>query len=154
MLNGLIQLFHLFFSFSFVGSVMVSEWNGRAARTSQDWTTRAAQFAIVRRSSRVGFGSLVLSGVFGNLSAVRRGYQMSGDVWLMWVNGLWIVAVAVMIGLVMPHLSRLAAISARAARGEPADGYAPALARWRFGNVLVSLLYLALLVLMVFRWRS
>jgi hypothetical protein len=152
--TGSIQLLHLFFAFSFVGSLMVSEWNGRAARVTQDWSLRATQFGIVRLSTRVGFGALVLTGVFGNLSAMRHGYRMPESTWLAWANGLWIVAVAVMAALVMPNLARLAAMSRSAAGSEAPDGFARSLARWRFGNVLLSLLYLALLVLMVFPWRA
>jgi hypothetical protein len=152
--TGSIQLLHLFFAFSFVGSLMVSEWNGRAARATEDWGLRATQFGIVRLSTRIGFGALVLTGVFGNLSAMRHGYPMSDSTWLAWVNGLWLVAVVVMAALVMPNLARLAAMSRSAAGGERAEGFARALARWRFGNVLLSLLYLAMLVLMVFPWRA
>ena len=36
-LVGLWKLLHLFFAFSFVGSLVVAEWNGRAARATHDW---------------------------------------------------------------------------------------------------------------------
>lgn len=154
-LTGLWQLLHLFFAFSYVGSLVVAEWNGRVARISQDWGQRALLFRIVLLSSRIaGFGALVLTGVFGNLSAVRVGYRMSQDVWLRWVNGLWIAAVLITLFLVLPNVRRLAAITQEAARGGSSEGFAQALSRWRFGNMLQSLLYLSLLALMVFRWRS
>jgi hypothetical protein len=154
-LDGLWQLLHLFFAFSFVGSLVVAEWNGRAARLTQDWGQRAVLFGIIHLSTRVaGFGGLILSGVFVNLASMRLGYRMSQDVWMMWVNGLWLASVAVMALILLPNASRLAALSQSAARGEPHDGYPSALARWRFGNVLQSLLYLSLLALMVFHWHS
>lgn len=154
-LTGLWQLLHLFFAFSFVGSLVVSEWNGRAARVTQDWSQRALLFGIVHFSTRIGgFGALLLTGVFGNLASQRLGYRMAEDAWARWVNGLWIVALVVALFVQLPHAARLASISRAAAAGGPADGYASALARWRFGNVVQSVLYLALLVLMVFRWRS
>jgi hypothetical protein len=152
---GLWKLLHLFFAFSFVGSLVVAEWNGRAARMSRDWSQRALLFEIVRLSSRVaGFGALFLTGVFGNLVSVTAGYKMSADRWLWWVNGLWILAMLVMALVLLPNAGRLSTIARTAARGGPAEGYESALARWRAGNVLQSVLYLALLALMVFRWRS
>jgi Na+/melibiose symporter-like transporter len=154
-MNGLWMLLHLFFAFSFVGSLVVAEWNGRAARMSQDWSQRALLFGIVQLSSRVaGFGALILTGLLGNLVAMRAGYRMPADVWMRWVNGLWIAAVLVMILLVLPNAGRLASISRSAAEGGSSDGFASALARWRFGNLLQSVLYLSLLALMVFHWRS
>jgi len=149
------KLLHFFFAFSFVGSLVVAEWNGRAARVAQDWGQRALLFQIVHLSSRVaGLGSLILAGVFGNLASVRLGYSMTSGTWLRWVNGLWLAAVFVMALVLLPNVGKLAATSRMAAAGGSAEGYEPALARWRFANVVLSLLYLALLALMVFRWRS
>jgi hypothetical protein len=56
--------------------------------------------------------------------------------------------------VVLPNAARLAAISRTAAQGGSSDGFTSALARWRIGNVGQSVLYLATLVLMVYRWRS
>jgi hypothetical protein len=149
------KLLHFFFAFSFVGSLVVAEWNGRAARATQDWGQRALLFHIVHLSSRVaGLGSLILTGVFGNLASLRLGYSMASDTWMRWVNGLWLAAVVLMALVVLPSAGRLATTARLAAGGGSAEGFERALARWRFGNVLQSLLYLALLALMVFRWRS
>ena len=154
-LTRLWGLLHYFFAFSFVGSLVVAEWNGRAARAIQDWSQRALLFHIVFLSSRVaGLGSLLLLGVFGNLLSIRLGYSMRSDAWMHWVNGLWLAAIAVMVLLVLPNARWLAETSRLAASGGEPVGYPSALARWRFGNVLMSVLYLALLVLMVFRWDS
>ena len=79
---------------------------------------------------------------------------MTSGTWLRWVNGLWLAAVFVMALVLLPNVGKLAATSRMAAAGGSAEGYEPALARWRFANVVLSLLYLALLALMVFRWRS
>jgi hypothetical protein len=149
------KFLHLFFAFSYVGSLVVVEWNGRAARATQDWSQRAVLFQIIQFSTRVaGFGALLMLGVFGNLVAVRLGYSMRADVWLRWVNGLWLAAVAAMLLLSLPSSARLAGAARAAASGGSAEGYEKALARWRFGNVLQSVLYLALLALMVFHWHS
>jgi hypothetical protein len=154
-LTRLWRLLHFFFAFSFVGSLVVAEWNGRAARAIQDWSQRALLFHIVFLSSRVaGLGSLLLLGVFGNLLSIRLGYSMRSDAWMLWVNGLWLATIAVTVLLVLPNARRLAETSRLAASGGEPVGFAAALARWRFGNILQSLLYLALLVLMVFRWGS
>ena len=153
-LAGLWSLLHLFFTFSFVGSLMISEWNGRAARATEDWRERALLFHIIHLASRVGgFGSLLLLGVFGNLAAMAEGYRMATDVWMRWANGMWLVTVLVAALLTLPRTARLAAIAREARDGGSADAYAPTLAQWRIGNVIMSLLYLALLGLMVFRWR-
>ncbi len=47
------RFLHLFFAFAFVGSLMVAEWCGRAARRSGDWKERALLFDIVRLASGV-----------------------------------------------------------------------------------------------------
>jgi len=148
-------LLHLFFSFGFVGTLVVADWNSRAARASQDWGQRAALFGIISRASRIaGAGSLLLSGVFGNLLSVDLGYRMATDAWLRWANGLWLGAVLVMFFVCLPGARRLESVTSAAAGGGSAEGYEAALRRWRFGNALLSLLYLTLLALMVFRWRS
>ena len=155
LLSGLWQLLHLFFAFSFVGSLVVAEWNGRAARLSTDWGRRALLFEIVRLSSRVaGFGALFLTGVLGNLAAVSLGYRMARDHWLWAANGVWLAAILVMALVQLPNVARLAAIAQAAAQGGAAEGWERTLARWRFGNVVESILYLALLTLMVFHWRT
>jgi hypothetical protein len=152
---GVWELLHLFFAFSYVGSLTVAEWNGRAARATQDWQQRALLFQIIFLSTRVGgFGSLVLLGVFGNLNSIVRGYSMRSDVWMWCVNGIWLVAVLGMMLINVPHSGKLVAISRLAASGGSGEGYESALARWRFGNVVQSILYLALLGLMVFPWHS
>ena len=95
------RFLHLFFSFAFVGTLVVAEWNGRAARATTDWGQRAVLFRVIP-----------------------------------------------------PAAARLAAAASAAAGGGEAAGFEAALARWRLGNVAMSLLYLVLLALMVFRWRS
>ena len=128
-------------------------WNSRAARAAEDWAQRAKQWDLVRRAAGAGMGLLVLLGVVGNLLSAGLGYRMAADAWPRWVNGLWLAALAVQ-GIVMtPSAARLASL-ARAAGNGPAPGYEAALGRWRIGNILMSVLYLALLVLMVFRWRA
>jgi hypothetical protein len=79
---------------------------------------------------------------------------MKSDTWMMWVNGLWLISVLGMVFINLPHAGKLATISRLGAAGGDTSGYASSLARWRFGNVVQSVLYLALLALMVFAWRS
>jgi hypothetical protein len=154
MLPRLWTLLHLFTAFSFVGSLLVAEWVGRASRGSQDWGQRAMLFQIARRAGRTaGFVPLVLTGIFGNVASVTLGYHMSADRWLVWANALWLVAVLVMAFVNLPAAYRLATM-ARAATGgtEPAK-WAGTLKRWRLTNVLLSVLYVALLVVMVYGSR-
>lgn len=148
-------LLHLFTAFSFVGSLLVTEWTGRSARATADWGQRALLFQIAVGAGRAaGFIPLVLTGVFGNVASVGLGLHMATDVWLRWANALWLAAVLVMALMNLPAAYKLAAL-ARAASGrdEPA-GYARLLSRWRVSNVLLSVLYLALLVVMVYGPRS
>jgi hypothetical protein len=149
------RFLHHFFAFAFVGTLVVAEWNGRASRTTTDWGQRALLFRTIHLSSRVaGLGSLALLGVFGHLLATAAGYRMGGDPWMRWVTALWLAALAVMAFVVLPAAGRLARITAAAADGGDASGYDASLARWRLGNVLLTLLYLTLLALMVLRWRG
>ncbi len=151
-LESIWRLLHHFFSFAFVGTLVVAEWNGRAARTTSDWGQRALLFHTIHLSSRVaGLGSLVLLGVFGHLLAVATGHRMGTDPWLRWVTGIWMAAIAVMAFFVLPAAARLAAMTAAAAAGGEPTGYDGVRSRWRLGNVVLTLLYLTLLALMVFR---
>lgn len=151
-LDSLWRLLHHFFTFGFVGTLVVAEWNGRASRATTDWGQRAMLFQTIHLSTRVaGIGSLVLLGVFGHLLAVSAGYRMGTDAWLRSVTGIWMAAIVVMAFVVMPAAARLAAITAAAAAGGDPAGYDTTRGRWRLGNVLLSLLYLTLLALMVFR---
>jgi hypothetical protein len=153
-LDNVWRLLHYFFAFAFVGTLVVAEWNGRAARATQDWGERALLFRVIHLSSRVaGLGGLVMLGVFGHLHAVALGYKMSASPWLWSVTGLWLAAIVVMAAVVLPAVGRLADAAGAAAGGGAATGYDAALGRWRLGNVLMTLLYLTLLALMVFRWR-
>jgi hypothetical protein len=148
-------LLHLLSAFSFVGSLVVADWNGRAARATADWGQRAVLFRVALTSSRAaGFLPLLLVGIFGNLTSVGLGLSMATDAWLRWANGLWLAAVLVMAAVSLPAAYRLAGVSKAAASGGSSEGYDPALRRWRIGNVLLSVLYLAMLVVMVYGTRS
>ena len=151
---GVWRLLHLFFAFGFVGTLVVCDWNSRAARATEDWSQRALLWGIVRRAGGVGLGTLLALGVLGNLLSAMMGYRMSADAWPRWVNGLWLLAVVVQGVIVAPGAGRLAGLAKAAAGGGAAEGYGPALRRWRLGTLAQSLVYLALLVLMVFHWRS
>lgn len=148
------RLLHLFFAFGFVGTLVVCDWNSRATRATEDWRQRALLWDIVRRAAGVGLGTLLALGLLGNVLSTMTGYRMSADGWPRWVNGLWLVSVIVQGVVVAPGAARLAGLSKAAAEGGPAEGYAGALGRWRVGNLVQSLLYLVMLVLMVFRWKS
>src|SRR5262252_2796776 len=153
-MDRLWEFLHLFFAFGFVGTLVVAEWNGRAARATTDWSQRALLFRIVFLSTRgAGLGALVLTGLLGHVLAAARGWHMGVDKWLMWVTVVWVVALLDLL-LVLPSASRLASVSAAAVGGGATDGFDRTLGRWRAGNALLSALYLTLLVLMVLRWHS
>jgi hypothetical protein len=141
---------HLFFAFSYVGSLVVADWNGRAARRSTDWAQRSLLWDIVRRSGLVGgLGSLALLGVFGNLAARGAGVQMSSP-WMMIVNGLWVVGMLLTGFAGVPAARRLTALSAAVAAGGTAPDYDRVLKVWRWANVVQSVFYLTMLALMVY----
>jgi len=148
------RLLHIFFAFGFVGSLIVSDWNSRAARATQDWRLRALLWNIVRRAAGVGLGTLIVLGVFGNFLTSGLGYRFSADTWPRWVNGLWLMGLVFQGLLIAPGAARLAGLAAAGAAGGSTEPYAAVLKRWRLSNVAQSVLYLALLVLMVFHWRS
>jgi len=149
------RLLHLFFAFGFVGSLVVADWNTRGARITSDWAQRSMLFQIVQYSTRLaGFGSLVLLGLFGNLLSIGGGYSMKADVWLRWVNGIWIVLLLLMALVALPNAAQLVKASQIGALGGEPKGSDRALVRFRFANIMLSVLYVTMLVLMVFRWRS
>jgi hypothetical protein len=154
-LHALWQFLHLVFGISWVSALVVAEWNGRAARATADWSQRALLFQIVYLVTRTaGAGSLFVAGLLGHVSAVTAGYSMASDHWLWWVTGVWLAAVFVMFLLNVPLARRLADLARVAAAGGASEGWDSALARWRGANVAASVLYLALLLLMVLRWHS
>lgn len=149
------EFLHLFFAFGYVGALVIAEWNGRAARATADWSQRSTLLHVVYLATRVsGAGALLLLGVFGHLQAVAMGYRFGADRWMWVVTALWLLSLATMFLIAIPYAARLASIARVAAAGGVAEGWESALARWRFGNVVLSVLYLALLALMVFRWRA
>jgi len=148
------RFLHLFFSFAFVSTLVVAQWNSRAASATSDWGQRAVLFNVIHLSTRgMGLGTLVLLGVFGHLTAATLGYRMGTDPWLIWVTGTWLAALGVMAFVARPAAGRLAALSSAAAKGGDAEDFDATFKRWRLANGTMSLLYLALLALMVFRWR-
>jgi hypothetical protein len=148
------RLLHYFFSFAFVGTLVVCDWNSRAARTTQDWSQRALLWDIVRRATAMGLGTLFVLGMLGNLLSNILGYRMATDSWLRWVNGLWVAALFTQGAIVMAGARRLAGVARAAAGGGEAAGYDSALKRWRLGNLAQSILYIALLALMAFHWKA
>jgi Na+/melibiose symporter-like transporter len=148
------RLLHIFFAFGFVGSLVVCDWNSRAARATEDWQQRALLWDIIRRASGVGLGTLLVLGVMGNLLSSGLGYRMSAEAWPRWVNGLWVIGVILQGVVIAPGAARLAGLAKAAAEGGSAEAYPAAVRRWRLVNVAQSVIYMSLLVLMVFRWRS
>lgn len=154
-LDGVWKFLHLFFAFSFVGTLVLADWNGRALRASRDWAQRALLLEIIHLSTRTaGLGSLVLLGLFGNLVSMNAGYTMRADTWLRWVNGLWLPAVLIAAFWNLPALTRLRVLAKGASGTQEIPEFDAGIRRWRLGNAVLSLLYVALLILMVFRWRS
>ncbi len=161
------RFLHLLFGFSFVGALILAEWNGRAARTTTDWSRRAALWGVVRATTQVlGLGALLLLGIIGNLLAVAMGLPLAGA-WMRMVNGLWLVGLLLYLLVALP-VSRQLVSTCEAAAREPADvpgsgaaesgagrsaasGYPAALARWRTANILLSIFFVVMLALMVLR---
>jgi len=151
MLTYLWKFVHLLFAFSFVGALTIAEWNGRAARATEDWERRAALWGVVRGTMQMlGLGALVLLGILGNLLAVALGLPMGGP-WMRVVNGLWLLGILVHLFVALPAARRLVAACGSATDATRGEGYAGALARWRLGNVLLSIFYVLMLALMVLR---
>ena len=140
---------HLFFAFTFVGSLVLAEWVGGAARSATEWRDRALLYAIIARSTPwAGLLPLVLLGVFGNLVAVGSGLSML-DPWLQFINGGWLVMAALVFAISMPSSARLARLSRAAMEGGSSQGFEAALGRWRLGNMILSVIYIVMLVMMV-----
>jgi len=165
------RFLHLLFAFSFVGALTIAEWNARAARATADWNRRAALWGVVRVTTQVlGLGALLLLGILGNLLALSLGLPM-GSPWMLAVNGLWLAGILLHLLVALPTARRLVSSCEGAARAqaespahEPAAGaagpgrepdsateYAAALARWRIANLLLSIFFGLMLVLMVLR---
>jgi hypothetical protein len=146
------KFLHLLFAFSYAGSIVVAEWNTRFARRTPNWNERAALFAVLKGTTRfVAIPNLVLLGLAGNVLAAQSGRDMARDSWLHVSNGIWLLTLLVLLFVSRPAAQRLEA-AARAA-GNAGD-WEKTLGRWRLGNVLQSVLLLATLGVMVFRWNA
>jgi hypothetical protein len=156
---SLLRFVHLLFAFAYAGSLVIADWNGRAARNARGWDTRAALFDVAFHATTIaGLGGLLVLGLVGNMLSVALGYRMASDTWMHWVNGLWVLAVVVMAAVNVPATAALARL-AKQMRDAPAGAETPsafssALLRWRLARMAQNLLFLAMLVLMVFRWRG
>lgn len=149
--TGFWRFLHLLFAFSYVGALVLAEWNGRIARGTSSWEGRALLFGVCRRAAGfVAAPGLLLTGVMGNLLAIPLDYRMATDRWMHVANGLWLASVVVLFALSLPLSGKLERIAA--AGGGPE--WNATLSRWRLGNALLSLLFVALLGVMVFRWKS
>jgi uncharacterized membrane protein len=151
-----LRFFHQLFAFVFVGSLLSAHWNVLAARRTRDATRRAALLeANARSTAMFGLPSLVLLELLGNAMAPGLGHRTAdGSSWLLVVNGIAVVLVLLSAALDLPAARRLAAAARAAADGAATPGYDTALARWRMSNALMLAGFLALLALMVFRWRA
>ena len=140
---------HLFFGFTFVGSLILAEWAGGAARRATEWRDRALLYGILARAALwAGLIPLILLGIFGNLVASGTGLSM-GSPWMRMVNVVWLFALIVMVAVSLPSIARLERVSRAAAGGGAAEGYDGALRSWRLGNITQTILYVVALVLMV-----
>jgi hypothetical protein len=148
-LADLWRFLHLFFAFGYAGTLTVAEWNSRSARRTREWPQRAVLWDTIRISSLgPGLFGLLMLGVFGNLTAAG----LKPRSWVMTVNGLWLLNLLVLAGVCLPGAARLARIARDTAGGGSTEGYDRTYARWRVANALLTLLFVALLVLMVLRW--
>ena len=152
------EYLHLLFAFIYVATLMASHWNTLAARRTTSWAERGGFFELNRRLSLVfSLPSLIGTGIVGNVLAMQLGYRMSENRGLQIVTGLWLVLLVLVLAIEVPISSRLAMQSRAAAGaangGEPVDWNA-SLGRWRLGNGLQLVVFIALLWVMVTAWRA
>jgi hypothetical protein len=155
----LLRFFHLLFAFAYVSGLALADWNSGAALRARTWRERATLLRVnFIATTVIGLGGLLLLGIAGNVLSVSLGYRMGADAWMRWVNGLWVLATVLLAAVSVPAagtLARMATKMSEAAEGTAApDAWAGTLTRWRIARVAQNLLFLALLVLMVFRWRG
>jgi hypothetical protein len=152
---GFWKFLHLFSSISLIACMMSAYWNVLAARRVDDWGRRFALFEATRRTSlRFGLSSVLLVGVFANLTAVSLGLRLATDPWVRWVDGLWFATVVVLAVWTLPASRALVREARRAVEWGPSNTFDRALDRWRFSNATLVLLSVASIGLMVFRWRN
>lgn len=149
------KFLHLFSCLSLAACVMSSRWNVLAAERVDDWARRFVLFEATQRASlRVGLTSLVLLGLFANLTALSLGLRLDRDSWPLSTDVLCLAALAVLALVDLPASRALAHEARRAIHQGPSGAFDRALSRWRIGNATLLLLAAASIGLMVFRWRS
>lgn len=154
-----LKFFHLLFAFLYVSGLALADLNSAGVQRARAWRERAALLRVTFTAATVtGLGGLLLLGIIGNVLSVMLGYRMGADVWMRWVNGLWVLAVVIMATVSVPTAAALSRMAAKASEaGDDATAppaWAATLTRWRIARIAQNLLFLALLVLMVFRWRG
>lgn len=153
---SLVRFLHVLLAFVYVAALFAAHWNLLAARRSASWAERALLFEMNRRNALVfGFLPLLALGILGNLLAMSLGYRMATTPTFRIANGLWLVSVVVAALLDLPVAARLAARARAAATnggGEPVE-WNSLVGRWRIGNALQLVLFLALLYFMVAPWQ-
>jgi len=149
------KLLYLFTSLSLVSCVMSAHWNVLAAQRVDDWGRRFTMFQATRRASlRFGLTSGVLLGVFANLTAFSLGLRLDRDPWLLWIDAIWIAALAVLALVDLPASRALVHEARHAIHQGPSVAFDRTLSRWRIGNATLLLLTVASIGLTVFRWRN
>jgi hypothetical protein len=152
---GFWKFLHLFSSLSLIACVMSAYWNVLAARRVDDWGRRFALFEATRRASlRYALPSVLLIGIFANLTAVSLGLRLATDPWVRWIDGMWFAAVVVLALVTLPASRALVREARRAVDWGQSRAFDRALVRWRFSNATLVLLSVASIGLMVFRWRN
>lgn len=121
------------------------------------WLERAAHFDLNRRLSLMfALPALIGLGMLGQVLAMQSGYHMATTRSFQLANGLWVVALVMLLAVDMPLSARLAGQSRAAAGsdtgGEPV-GWIGALGRWRIGNAVQLAVFLLTLWVMVSPWK-
>ena len=152
-----VEFAHVLIAFFYVGALLASHLNMLAVRRAASWAEKAALLAVNRRASLfIGFPSLLLLGIVGNVLGMIAGYRMADTPTFRIGNGLWLVSVLVAAVLDLPVTTRLAAMSRAAAGnggGEPV-GWNSRVGQWRLGNALQLLLFVVLLWFMAAPWHA
>ena len=152
---GFWRLLHLFSSVSLIACVMSAYWTVLAARRVDDWGRRSVLFETMRRASlRFGLPSVLMVGVFANLTAISLGLRLFTDPWVRWIDGMWFATVVTLALVTLPASRALVHEARRALVAGPSSAFDRALDRWRFSNATLAVLTVASIGLMVFRWRN
>lgn len=99
----IMRFIHVFGAIIFLGNIIITAlWKISADRTNNPQIIAFAQFLVTKTDWLFTFGGVVLLVIGGYGMAGIKGIDLSGETWLVWGQGLFVVSAIIWIALLIP----------------------------------------------------